>query len=200
MVGLVLQAIDGTKIMADVSKNRSLHKADLIGLLEKLDESIDEVIEEIEATEKQESESDAPIYQLPRHLQDKSRLKRLIKTGLDDLSAADKLKLKRGVESCLEQLSSADESHLNLTDENSRLMKHKNGRKEFSYNAQAVVDEKEQIITGAKTCAEAYDRHQLCEMIEESVLFSLMCIDFYSKFRFSFGGCVSGPLLCKILT
>jgi hypothetical protein len=55
-----------------------------------------------------------------------------------------------------------------LADEKCRLMKHKNGLKEFSYNAQAAVDSKERIITGAKICTDAEDRHQLCEMVEES--------------------------------
>lgn len=168
MVGMVLQAIDGTKIMANASKSHSISKADLTKLLEKIDESVDEVIEQIKQTEKQESERDDPGYQLPPQLQDKSRLKKLIKDGLDELSVEEKLELKKGVESGLKMLSSADSNHINLTDENSGLMKHNNGAKEFSYNAQAAVDSQEQIITGAKTCSEANDRHQLCEMIEES--------------------------------
>jgi transposase len=168
MVGLVLQAIDGTKIMADVSRNRSLHKKDLTEYLKKLDESIDEVVEEIKSKEVQESVSAG--YQLPRHLQDKSKLKKLIENGLEELSSEDKLELRNGLELGLEKLSVAGVDHLSLTAEESRLMKHKNGKKEFSFNAQGAVDNKEQIITGAKVCTDAEDRHQLCGMIEESAL------------------------------
>lgn len=166
MVGLVLQAIDGTKIMADVSKNRSLHKEDLTKYLKKLDESIDEVIEEIKSKESQESGLSG--YQLPLPLQNKKKLKELIKNGLKELSSEEKLELKKGLEIGLEKLSEAGVDHLNLIDEESRLMIHKNGQIEFSYNAQCVVDRQDQIITGAKVCNEADDRHQLCEMIEES--------------------------------
>ena len=166
MVGMVLQAIDGTKIMADVSKNRSLHKEDLIKYLKKLDESIDEVIEEIKSKESQETGLSG--YQLPLPLQDKKKLKGLIKNGLEELTREEKLELKKELEIGLEKLSEAGVDHLNLTDEESRLMLHKNGQIEFSYNAQCVVDSQDQIITGAKVCNEADDRHQLCEMIEES--------------------------------
>lgn len=166
MVGLVLQAIDGTKIMADVSRNRSLHKQDLTEYLKKLDQSIDEVIEEVKSKESQES--GLPGYQLPLHLQNKTKLKELIETGLEELSREAKLELKKELEIGLEKLSAAGVDHLSLTAEESRLMIHKNGQKEYSYNAQCVVDSQEQIITGAKVCADAEDRHQLCGMIEES--------------------------------
>lgn len=166
MVNMVLQAIDGTKIMADVSKNRSLHKEDLTKYLKKLDESINEVIEEIKSKEAQESGLSG--YQLPLPLQDKKKLKELIKNGLEELSREEKLELKKGLEIGLEKLTEAGVDHLNLTDEESRLMVHKNGQIEFSYNAQCVVDRQNQIITGAKVCNEADDSHQLCEMIEES--------------------------------
>jgi transposase len=166
MVGLVLQAIDGTKIMADVSMNRSLHKQDLSEYMKKLEESIDEVIEEIKSKEAQESGSVG--YRLPHHLQDKSRLKKLIENGLEELSRGEKLELKKALELGLEKLSAAGVDHLNLTAEDSRLMKHKNGQKCFSYNAQSAVDSQEGIITGAKVCTDAEDRHQLCGMVEES--------------------------------
>lgn len=166
MVGLVLQAIDGTKIMADVSKNRSLHKQDLTEYSKKLEQSINEVIKEIKSKESQES--GLPGYQLPLQLQDKKKLKKLIESGLEELSREEKLELKKGLEIGLEKLSDAGVDHLNLTAEESRLMIHKNGQTEFSYNAQCVVDSQEQIITGAKVCANAEDSHQLCGMIEES--------------------------------
>ena len=50
MIGFVLQAIDGTKIYADASKCKSIHKKDLKELLSKLDESLSEIISKIDET------------------------------------------------------------------------------------------------------------------------------------------------------
>lgn len=166
MVGLVLQAIDGTKIMGDVSMNRSLHKKDLTEYLKKVEASLDEVIEEIKSQEKQES--GYPAYQIPLALQDKKKLKELIRNGLDELSREEKLELKKGLEGGLEKLSVAEVNHLNLTAEEMHIMLHKNGEKKFSLNAQGVLDSKEQIVTAAKVSNQETDRHQLCEMVEES--------------------------------
>jgi transposase len=166
LVGLVLQAIDGTKIFADVSKNRSVYLKDLRQLLNKLDTSIDEVLAKISSQEVLECGDSS--YGLPSEYQDKRKLKRLIDEGLDELSSEKKQELKRGVESEIEKLESEGVNQLNLTDRDARLMKTSGGSKSFCYNAQVAVDAESQIIVGSKVSSEPSDNHLLTEMIEES--------------------------------
>lgn len=171
LVSLVLQAIDGTKIFADVSKNRSIYFKDLKKLLELLDDSIDEVFEKISSQSALESSEVGDInssYSLPREYQDKRKLKRLIDEGLEELSQEKKQELKKAVESQIKCLEEGDLAHLNLTDGDAKLMKTSSGSKSFCYNAQAVVDAENQIIIGAKVSTETTDHHLLTDMIDES--------------------------------
>jgi len=163
LVGLVLQAIDGTKIVADASRRRSLHIKNLKVLLEKLEESLDDVFEEIE--EREEKESSDPEYSLPLKLQDKEELRKFISDGIKELSKDEKKSLKEGVEKGMDELKEADADHLNLTDSESRMMK--SGRQlDFCYNAQAVIDDKNQVILAASVTSDEVDKHQLTGMLD----------------------------------
>jgi len=170
LVSLVLQAIDGTKIFADVSKNRSIYLKDVKKILKKLDASIDEVFEKISSHEISESESieSSCSYSLPREYQDKRKLKRLIDEDLEELSLEKKQELKRGLEAEIKKLEDAGLNQLNLTDREAQQMKTSSGSKSFCYNAQAVVDAEAQIIVGAKVSSDASDNHLLTEMIDEA--------------------------------
>lgn len=168
LVSLVLQAIDGTKIFADVSKNRSVYLKDLKQLLKKLDSSIDEVFEKICSQEKLEGGVGMGSYSLPREYQDKRKLKKLIDEGLDQLSGEKKQELMQGVKSEIQKLEDAGSNQLNLTDRDAQQMKTSSGSKSFCYNAQAVVDAEAQIIVGAKVSSESTDHHLLTDMIAES--------------------------------
>ena len=64
LVGLVLHAVDGTKITSAGSKSKAVHKEDLEQLLEELDRSIAEMSKEVEARESEQSEE----YRLPEEL------------------------------------------------------------------------------------------------------------------------------------
>lgn len=165
LVGLVLQAVDGTKIVADASWRRSLHLKNLKALLEKLDESLDEVFDKIEESE--EKESSDPEYSLPLRLQDKRKLRKFISEGIEELTEGEKRSLKERVEEGLDDLEEGDTEHLNLTDSESRMMK--NGRKlDFCYNAQAVIDDKNQVILASSVTSEEVDKHQLTGMLDEA--------------------------------
>lgn len=165
MVGFALQAIDGTKIYADVSKRRSIHKKDLNALLSKLDESLDEIVSEID--EIHNNESSQPEYKLPRRLQNKENLKKLISEGLEELSIEEKIYLKKSVAANIEEMEREGTEHLSLSDKKSRLMKTKSGT-DFCYNAQGAVDDKNYVIVGASVTNEESDRHQMTKMIDES--------------------------------
>ena len=165
LVGLVLQAVDGTKIVADASWRRSLHLKNLKALLEKLEESLDEVFDKIDESE--EEESSDPSYKLPLKLQDKEELRKFISEGVEELSECEKRSLKEEVEECLDELEEEDTEHLNLTDSESRMMK--NGRQlDFCYNAQAVIDEKNQVIVASSVTSDEVDKHRLTGMLDEA--------------------------------
>ncbi len=165
MIGFVLQAIDGTKIYADASKCKSIHKKDLKELLSKLDEALSEIISKIDAIEK--NESSKPEYKLPRKLQDKRNLKKLISEGLEELSVEEKKSLRQAVKANIKELEEGETNHLSLTDKECRLMKNKS-KSDFCYNAQSVVDSKHQIIVGASVTNEESDNHQMTKMIREA--------------------------------
>jgi transposase len=165
MVGLALQAVDGTKVLADGSKRRSFHKGDIKKLLSSLDEMVDDRLCEIE--EQEERESEFPNFLLPEDLQDKKKLQALIDDGLKDFSDEEKHRLQRSLKSHLADLESEGTNHLNVTDPESRMMI-ANGKKEFGYNAQGVVDSKDQVIVGAKVSQEGIDHHHLTDMIDEA--------------------------------
>jgi len=129
MVGFALQAVDGTKILADASRQRSFHKSDIKRLLSCLDELLEERLSSIEKRE--ELESNLPEFRLPEDLQDRRKLQALIDEGLRDFSVDEKLNLK------------------------------------FCYNAQGIVDEKEQVIVGSRVSQEGTDHHHLTDMIDE---------------------------------
>ena len=165
LVGLVLQAVDGTKIAADASRYRSLHLKNLEALLDKLEESIDEVFDEIEESE--EKESNEPEYKLPLKLQDKKKLRKFINEGIGELSEDEKRSLKEEVEKGLDELERGATEHLNLTDSESRMMKNR-GQLDFCYNAQAAIDDKNQVIVAASVSAEEVDKHQLTGVLDEA--------------------------------
>jgi transposase len=165
MVGFVLQAVDGTKVLADVSSRRSIHKVDVKNLLSKLDAILEERLTEIENQEK--AESSQPGFGLPKSLQNKEKLQSLIKKGLEDLSMEEKKSLRTGLQSHLSNLEHEDANHLSITDKDARVMKNGN-TKRFSYNAQSVVDSKEQVVVGSKVSQSVSDNHHLTEMIDEA--------------------------------
>jgi len=165
LVGFAIQAIDGTKIYADASINRALHKNDLEKLLSKLDESLDEIVEEISVVEQKESSK--PSYTLPERLQNKHNLSKLITESLDKYSESEKRELKKKVQLNLKELEGKRKKTLSLTDKESRMMKN-NSSRDYCYNAQGVVDEKNQIVVGAKVTNDEVDSHQMTKMLDEA--------------------------------
>jgi len=143
LVGMVLNAVDGTKIRADVSRESGLHEEKLKELLRRLNESVEEVCEQIEEAEEEEEGKE---YRLPDNLKEKERLREFIREGL-------------------EQLEKEGESHLSLTDKDARMMITGEGIK-FAYNAQAVVDANRGVIVGAEVVQEESDNFELVEMLD----------------------------------
>jgi transposase len=166
LASLTLQAIDGTKIAADVSKNHSVYLSDLKKLLSSIESSVDEVIEKI--VSKDASESDQESYSLPVEFKDKRALKGLIERGFEELSMEKRQELRKGLKCEIQKLEEAGVNQLNLSDRDARMMKKGNGELTFCYNAQAVVDSESQIIVGARVSNDGSDNHLLTSMIDEA--------------------------------
>jgi transposase len=144
LVDMVLNAVDGTRVMADASKSRALHKERLEEVLKKLDECVDEVCEQVESSEEQEKGREV---RLPAKLSDRGNLKEF-------------------VEDALKELKENETSHLSLTDKDARMMKCREGI-EFAYNAQVVVDDKAGIIVAADVVQAESDNFELVDMLEQ---------------------------------
>lgn len=144
LVGLVLHAVDGTKIESAAAKGQAWHRKDVEKLMAELDSVIDEVMTE---TERSESGSGAQ-YRLPEHLHDRQDLRGMIEQRLREMNRQDR-------------------DQVMPSDEDSRMMKLADGRKRFGYNAQVVVDEKSGLIVAQEVVHEESDNYQLTPMVEQ---------------------------------
>lgn len=135
-------SIDGTKIKANASPRQSKSS-------NAIEKEIDKILRESIEVDEHEDEiyGDSTPYRMPEELVDnKSRLE-IIKAAKKKL---DEEKLNK----------------INITDNDARIMKHKDGSKKPSYNCQVAVDEKEQIIVAADVTIEENDLFQIEPMIK----------------------------------
>lgn len=142
LVGLVLHAIDGTKILSQASDPKGLHRSVLEKRLTTLDEAIDEIMKQTE----QSSGENAP-YRLPEKLQHKQELREKVRQQIEELNQKDR-------------------DHLQAGDEDARVMKCRTGNR-FAYNAQAVVDQHSKLIVAADVVNDESDNYQLVPMIDQ---------------------------------
>jgi transposase len=163
MVDFVLNATDGTKIKADVCKEKSLHRRDLKLIEEELSKQVDNYIKEVEKTNK---EHPRKVMRLPNYLKDESERKDWIEKKLKELNEEEKNQLNEQVKEKLGKLDKKDTNHLSEIDEDSRMMKC-DGKTEMAYNGQIVVDSKEQIILACDVINDEADNHQLVKNIDE---------------------------------
>ena len=146
MVGLVLHALDGTKMQAAVANDSGWHRKGLNKQLELLDKAIEEVERELEGSRQRE---ESPSMALPETLRDRKELR-------------DKLR------QALRELDKAGQEHLNPHDGDARVMKCRDkGVNTFSYNDQAMVDEKSLLIVAEESVDEPTDSRQLAERTEQ---------------------------------
>lgn len=145
MVGFELQAIDGTRIQADVNDDKTRTLNGQKKKLEEIENGIEKLMKEIEENEKSEDKSED--YGIPSRLKDKNKLKESIKRSL-------KMMEEEGA------------TAINETDKDARFMKIRAIGIKPGYNAQAAVDEKNQIITGADVSNNNVDNKELTKMIQ----------------------------------
>jgi transposase len=136
LVGLVVQALDGTKIAAAASGRGGFDRAHLRRLLERLETQIGERERQIAA-----AGEGPPGEELP-----------------------PLLRLREQVQAALRRVESGETKHAHPLEPDAARMEC-DGRNRFGYNAQAVVDTKEQIIVATEVTAAASDAEQLVPLI-----------------------------------
>jgi hypothetical protein len=114
LVDLAIQAVDGTKVAGNASKDRSYDAASLDQLLERTEVAI----ANLEA--QNELGNDPPPPRLPKQLTQKRRLREEVQAAIEQLKAEE------------------GRRHINLTDRDAKLMKSRQGIVP-GYNLQAVV-------------------------------------------------------------
>ena len=140
LIGMVLHALDGTKIRARISDKSGWHSP---SMGKKLREGIREVMNEIEGNER----SDGFNYLLPEEVKDKT--KRI-----------------EGIKRALKEMEKIGKKHLHPKDKDARMMKHGKG-KSFCFNAQAVVDDESGLIVADDVVNDESDNNMLVPMIEK---------------------------------
>ena len=150
LVDLAVQAVDGTKVVANASVNRSYDAEGLRGLLDRLDKAIADLEAQNEAGE------DAALAHLPEELADKEVLREQVRQAMADPGSQKRHK------------------RINLTDPEARLMK---GRQSIvaGYNAQAMVSSVEMdgggtgmLVTAVAVVDQANDNALLAPTVEQA--------------------------------
>jgi transposase len=144
LVGMALQAVDGTKIKSAGAKRSAWHKADLEKLLAKVESDIAGLEKQIAEA----GEEAGPDDRLPDTLKNRENLRNRIQESLA-------------------VLKKAEAEHHHPLDPDARMMV-SHGRTEFAYNAQAMVDQQIGVIVAADVTDEANDEHQLEPMLEQT--------------------------------
>jgi transposase len=145
LVGMVVHALDGTKIRAAASNRTALSKKALDAELKKLDEQIEEIEAQVEAGHGKEG---GQGWALPDELRDAAVLRDAVQAGL----AA---------------LKNEGAGNISVDDPDARVMKTPEGNR-FAYNAQAVADEASGLIVGIDVVNEENDWRQLTPMLERA--------------------------------
>lgn len=144
LYGRELAAIDGSKFKAVNSTDRNLSVKELNERIERLNNRIDEYLQQLNETDAAENiteTSDANIKETIGKLTER----------------------KNTYEIYLEKLTENGETQMSLTDPDARLMKDKKGF-DVSYNVQTAVDSKNKLIVEFNVTNEGNDQKQLTEM------------------------------------
>lgn len=144
LIGMLCQAVDGTKIAAASSRRTVEHREDLEKLLARVEAGLAETEAAVEAAEKTE----AGEYRLPANLQVAEKLRAAIRESLQKMDAAGR-------------------DHLHPQEPEARLMPCA-GRTDPAYNAQAVADAQAGIIVAQTAVNAESDNAQLVPMLEET--------------------------------
>jgi transposase len=144
LVGMVVHALDGTKVAVQVSPKGAIHRSDLESLLA----SVDQTIAALEAEVQAEGAMNAASMALPDALHEAAQRRAAIGQALAALD-------EQGL------------NHALPAEPDARMMKQSGGGIGWAYNAQAVVDDAHGIIVAQEVTNDAVDYRQLTPMLEQ---------------------------------
>lgn len=144
LIGMVVNAIDGTKIGARASKDTAYYRSKLDELLKRTDEFIESYRKEVETAHGDETEDN----------------------GMPDELVDAKERAER-IRSAIKTLDAADVGCMNPKEPEARMMKGRDGYK-MGYNGQAVADEKEGILVAQGLVNEENDQQELVPMLDKA--------------------------------
>ena len=171
LFGGELVAIDGSKFKAVNSRNRNFNQETLKQKLEKIEESIENYLEEIDSAESDERETVAAESCAVATEQQKSS------GGSDNIEKKNALvreKIKKLNEKkeeyakILDGLKRSGQKEISLTDPDSRLMRVDSQKLDVCYNVQSAVDAKNHLIVEYGVTNSASDYNQLSPMAESA--------------------------------
>jgi transposase len=145
LIGLVVEAVDGTKIQAACSGRGSYDQKGLEKMLARLDAELgvrEASIAQDGAGEERER------AQLPAALQ-------------------ERLTLREQVKVALEKVRAGEARHVHPREPEARRME-SDGRNRFSYNAQAVINDQAGILVAAEVTTDPIDQNQLAPMLRQA--------------------------------
>jgi len=145
LVGLALQAVDGTKIQALASPHSGWTKEKMEKLLAELEAELDKGDKQLE---QEGAGEQTAAYRLPEKLEQRQALREVVRAGL-------------------EQLQQDGRGHYHPKEPEARRMNCA-GRQPFAYNAQAVVDQSHGIVVAAEVSVEESDTGQLVGMLQQA--------------------------------
>lgn len=186
MVSLRHISVDGTKIKANASKNRTFTK-DELEFLEKIVKTEIEKGIEIDEQEDEMFGEDKTGYELPDDVKLSKNIQRFLRKKLEEegiqtksqrsmgkiikehIEGDEKKKeqINRKLEDAIKETQDPDVKKINLTDPDSHLMKNKKGAYEQCFSPQITVDSEEKIIIGNHVSQAPDDTNELIPMIEE---------------------------------
>jgi transposase len=143
LIGMVVNAVDGTKIRSASSRERFMSSEGLEKMLERLDQSIADFMTEVERLEQEELGE----YKLP--------------SGMDSA-----LKRKEKIQKALMELQESGRKQVHPCEPEVRFMKNRRSI-EPSYNAQAVADKEKGIIVAQDVVTDETDNGQLVPMLDQ---------------------------------
>lgn len=187
MVKLGHISIDGTKIKANASKEKTLKKDELLYLEKLIRKEIREGIIEDEIEDELYGK-DNDGHELPEHIKSKGGLRKALKelidkekvksskkhqmmNIIDDYITGDNRKknmILDKIENARKESNKPNTKKINLTDPESRLMHNKKHFIEQSYNTQITVDSEHGIIIGNNVVQHETDYKELIPQIEKT--------------------------------
>jgi len=174
--GNIKTSIDGSKVRANASSKLSKDEKGLKKLLEKTKEEINKMFEEAEQIDKEEDARYGRKNrgdELPKKLRSKKSREKAIKEAIKKLKmqkedTKNQIREEKNREPTKSELKKINKMKINVTDNDAKFMKERNGLIKPAYNVQLSVDEKEQFILANDVVDECNDHHQLIPMLNQT--------------------------------